>query len=104
MDMQATSKIKIFSTGTFLPDQIVKSDDLFAEFKSEQNYGIPTNWMSDRVGIQERRMGSADALPSDHAIPAAQKALDNCPEIDPCLLYTSPSPRDGLLSRMPSSA
>ena len=24
--------------------------------------------------------------------------------ISPCLLYTSPSPRDGLLSRMPSSA
>ena len=27
------------------------------------------------------------------------KALDKS-----CLLYTSPSPRDGLLSRMPSSA
>ena len=26
------------------------------------------------------------------------------PQLDPCLLYTSPSPRDGLLSRMPSSA
>src|SRR5665647_432784 len=25
-------------------------------------------------------------------------------EYKPCLLYTSPSPRDGLLSRMPSSA
>ena len=25
-------------------------------------------------------------------------------EMDSCLLYTSPSPRDGLLSRMPSSA
>src|SRR5665647_3554912 len=25
-------------------------------------------------------------------------------QIPPCLLYTSPSPRDGLLSRMPSSA
>ena len=24
--------------------------------------------------------------------------------VDSCLLYTSPSPRDGLLSRMPSSA
>ena len=24
--------------------------------------------------------------------------------VDGCLLYTSPSPRDGLLSRMPSSA
>ena len=25
-------------------------------------------------------------------------------QLSPCLLYTSPSPRDGLLSRMPSSA
>ena len=31
-----------------------------------------------------------------------QKAKDRM--IDLCLLYTSPSPRDGLLSRMPSSA
>ena len=28
----------------------------------------------------------------------------NMPQTHPCLLYTSPSPRDGLLSRMPSSA
>ena len=28
----------------------------------------------------------------------------NTPQTHPCLLYTSPSPRDGLLSRMPSSA
>ena len=27
-----------------------------------------------------------------------------CAYCDNCLLYTSPSPRDGLLSRMPSSA
>ena len=26
------------------------------------------------------------------------------PDANACLLYTSPSPRDGLLSRMPSSA
>ena len=26
------------------------------------------------------------------------------PRVNYCLLYTSPSPRDGLLSRMPSSA
>ena len=26
------------------------------------------------------------------------------PPLSDCLLYTSPSPRDGLLSRMPSSA
>ena len=28
----------------------------------------------------------------------------NIDELKDCLLYTSPSPRDGLLSRMPSSA
>ena len=35
------------------------------------------------------------------------KLQNNNPEIEyscVCLLYTSPSPRDGLLSRMPSSA
>ena len=29
---------------------------------------------------------------------------DNFMQFKTCLLYTSPSPRDGLLSRMPSSA
>ena len=33
------------------------------------------------------------------------KIAANAPQTHPtCLLYTSPSPRDGLLSRMPSSA
>ena len=32
------------------------------------------------------------------------KATRRAHENDSCLLYTSPSPRDGLLSRMPSSA
>ena len=31
-------------------------------------------------------------------------AFDEDGQADTCLLYTSPSPRDGLLSRMPSSA
>ena len=33
-----------------------------------------------------------------------QKDLEHNTEFRICLLYTSPSPRDGLLSRMPSSA
>ena len=36
------------------------------------------------------------------AAPAPAKAEPKAPKA--CLLYTSPSPRDGLLSRMPSSA
>ena len=38
------------------------------------------------------------------ASPPGQKSEQDWVESDTCLLYTSPSPRDGLLSRMPSSA
>ena len=39
------------------------------------------------------------------ALLGAEMALPkNKQTLIPCLLYTSPSPRDGLLSRMPSSA
>ena len=33
-----------------------------------------------------------------------KSSIDIVDVFRPCLLYTSPSPRDGLLSRMPSSA
>ena len=46
--------------------------------------------MGDAVGLTSIKVG----------LDAAQSILSN----SPCLLYTSPSPRDGLLSRMPSSA
>ena len=38
------------------------------------------------------------------AIVAVNKAEELLNVNEACLLYTSPSPRDGLLSRMPSSA
>ena len=38
----------------------------------------------------------------EDCVAAAKKAIDE--HGTGCLLYTSPSPRDGLLSRMPSSA
>src|SRR5664279_1867820 len=41
------------------------------------------------------------SLPGDEPAP---EHGDRDVQPDPCLLYTSPSPRDGLLSRMPSSA
>ena len=59
------------------------------------------------IGILGKILGSGDVIKkgmdliddmhtsSEEEIAAKSKA---------CLLYTSPSPRDGLLSRMPSSA
>ena len=54
--------------------------------------------------------GLAALLKSDVPAPTGNKLITRTTEpsairkIYDCLLYTSPSPRDGLLSRMPSSA
>ena len=42
--------------------------------------------------------------PNSTSLPSASFGFFNSTPNTPCLLYTSPSPRDGLLSRMPSSA
>ena len=39
-----------------------------------------------------------------HVVQGEQQKLTEIYLVGDCLLYTSPSPRDGLLSRMPSSA
>ena len=46
------------------------------------------------------------SMPADPAVAAErlERASKEYEEAQACLLYTSPSPRDGLLSRMPSSA
>ena len=45
---------------------------------------------------------AAQSKPSTDGLPPPPKG--RAPDLNVCLLYTSPSPRDGLLSRMPSSA
>ena len=52
------------------------------------------------------RMGDSDLYYTSFALRALAilEELDETTTQKACLLYTSPSPRDGLLSRMPSSA
>lgn len=76
MNHPVTEKMKLLSVGTFLPDEIVKSEHLFEEIQSENQYGIPVNWMPEKMGIYERRLASAEIKPSELAIPAAQEAID----------------------------
>ena len=53
---------------------------------------------SANLGLLWTEMSQIDAI-----YKAKDKGFDAV-EFQFCLLYTSPSPRDGLLSRMPSSA
>ena len=57
--------------------------------------------VSNILKILEVKYQSVDVL-KDQKIREGIKIYSEWPTI--CLLYTSPSPRDGLLSRMPSSA
>ena len=53
-----------------------------------------------RAAIGDEGFGAIN----DPAIAVFFGVCFNVLKVRPCLLYTSPSPRDGLLSRMPSSA
>ena len=61
------------------------------------------------IGLDEK-MARRQGIPQQMPIPKAEfegladKGLNIDKARKCCLLYTSPSPRDGLLSRMPSSA
>ena len=55
----------------------------------------------DTVGDPERYEAKMRCV---HGVLATSADEINTFQTDVCLLYTSPSPRDGLLSRMPSSA
>ena len=55
------------------------------------------NWYSDLPQYYQRQI---KAMGLDEAGMNRRRVLKGMA----CLLYTSPSPRDGLLSRMPSSA
>ena len=67
------------------------------------------------LAVASRTQSRIDRLVNDYNIPRQYNDYDGLlrddhidavyiATIHPCLLYTSPSPRDGLLSRMPSSA
>ena len=72
--------------------------------------GMAANMIADVLGCKNEPKEIQKAL--DNATPEQMLELKKAEadfeikmkELEVCLLYTSPSPRDGLLSRMPSSA
>ena len=60
-------------------------------------FGMAVLWV-DSPALADADIAEAEPVPAE--APASEEVAS--PKA--CLLYTSPSPRDGLLSRMPSSA
>ena len=88
-----------------MSDAIAQIRDLMTTSFLGSTYGIELayDYGSSYAGIT--RNGSASYFEaSETAVDAAVELSDYEDLLETCLLYTSPSPRDGLLSRMPSSA
>ena len=65
---------------------------------------IGTLALGQRTALGQSGGAHAHHMPELGITKAAVVPAMDQPLVEPCLLYTSPSPRDGLLSRMPSSA
>ena len=64
-----------------------------------------TGKMLSKVGASlVRRFGTRDPFQIAKELGISVLLCEDFGSLKGCLLYTSPSPRDGLLSRMPSSA
>ena len=69
---------------------------IFMPLRAGQTRGEP--WLSPVMPAMKQLGGFREAAVINARIGASKMGFFTC------LLYTSPSPRDGLLSRMPSSA
>ena len=68
----------------------------FFGYDRTEEHGVFLNWLAEEIRQKEidALIIAGDVFDVSNPSAASQS----------CLLYTSPSPRDGLLSRMPSSA
>ena len=62
------------------------------------------SFLMDNILSEKRLLADLNLNLIMQNLSAADRARSQRLLLNTCLLYTSPSPRDGLLSRMPSSA
>ena len=65
---------------------------------------LVVNTIEADTGISSVSFASSISMNSTAKFHFSAAGIDIGADTNICLLYTSPSPRDGLLSRMPSSA
>lgn len=62
-------RAKIISTGSYVPEQVLTNQDL------ERIVDTTDEWITERTGIKERRIGAAGQCTSDLAAEASKRAL-----------------------------
>ena len=91
----------ISDTHRHIEQNLESSERVFLKYQNNQVIGfilIQRFWnLSDLFVVPEKHR---EGIGSD----LLTKAISICRNSNDCLLYTSPSPRDATLSRMPSSA
>ena len=87
------------STTTSVNKQAAEQE-IKANVEALFNAALP---IEDRVVYLEDGEQLRDVVEQTYQLLGEQASTASA-QVDNCLLYTSPSPRDGLLSRMPSSA
>jgi len=66
--MRSLTGVQVIGTGSYLPDNIVRNEDLAI-------LGFDADWIVQRSGIRERRHASPEIATSDLAVAAAQRCL-----------------------------
>ncbi len=61
--------VQIAATGSYLPDEVVRNEDLAA-------LGFDADWIIQRTGIRERRKAPPEISTSDMAVAAAKRAME----------------------------
>ncbi|MEQ8314263.1 MAG: ketoacyl-ACP synthase III [Gammaproteobacteria bacterium] len=76
--MNMTGRSRIESIGSYVPEDVVTSEELMAEIHAEERFGVPNSWLEELTGIRARRFAGPNAKPSDLAIEAGRAALEKC--------------------------
>ena len=80
--------------------------DIIRLASNTSNVGLKKKY-SHKISLKNSTCGdkiTLELIADKKKISSMKYETISCVYCEACLLYTSPSPRDGLLSRMPSSA
>ena len=80
--MYTAGHSRLISTGVYIPEQRITSQEIMEQIDAGNRFGVSLEWLERVTGIKEKRVTPVGMLPSDMAIHAAKEALERA-EISP---------------------